>query len=388
MKKILVILLFFYLVVTLTKAESIEVITSLTPSTIHPGNEGYIQITVTNVGLTPIDKVSIQLLSIDSSLTPLTTFPSSLGGLESGKSLYAIFKFSVKSSTPPGFYVVKFLIKACSGGTCKEVVSYSIVPVETISRIEIKSLEPSSLKIGEEATLNLTLRNKGESEISDIIIIWNNPSIIPLGSSNRIIVDSLLPNEEIHLPIKVIVDPNTIPGIYPFNLMMMFTDKTGNQQVLNNTVGIKIEGDIDFIVTLESEENILPNSKGKINVRVANSGTENARFLTLHSYSKYATIDPKTIYIGTLDSDDYDTETLTLFLGNIQPGNYPLTLQLNFRDSYGNFYSKNYTLEFQVFSPLEVQKKKGTSISTILLIIFLFSTIYLIFKNFRRRKGR
>ena len=385
--KILFLPIILFTFVTIATAEtSLQVSSSVTPSILTPGNDGYIQLVITNIGTSYIDKVKIRLDSLDSPLIPITSFTTSgFGGLAAGKSISTIFKFSVPSDTPSGFYVAKFTVSACdSSNICKDTDVYAPITVKTTSALQLTSITPDSVKVGEKINLTFNLENSG-SDITNINLIWSNPAITPLGMSNRIYIPSMKANEVRQIPVETIVQPDITPGVYPFTILITYTDKTGTQQTLNTTVGITITSKFNFVVTLDSQDILYPGTTGSAVISIANAGKQEARFLTVEAPESqvFTQIIPGKVYVGNLKSDDYDSERFTFKVAPVTPGIYPFKVRLEYQDLYGNNYNETYEVNLRVSSV--AVNKKGLSTSTILLLVVIAAIIiYIIYKKVKK----
>lgn len=379
--------------VTIAALESsLQVTSTITPSTIAPGNDGYVQITITNVGTAYAERVEIKLISLDSPLIPKTQFVfyPSLGGLEVGKSITTTFKFSVPASATSGFYTAKFSLSACDGSVCKETIHYTIITVQAPSSLEITSVSPSSFKIGENATLNFTLANIGDISINNVIVSWKNPAILPLGSSDRIFIQSINARQTLQVPVQVVVKPDVTSGIYSFSITIEYTNQVGAKQTVNSTVGIAIKGEYAFIIVLDSQDIVAPGTQGSVNIKIINTGNQEAQFLVLRVLSSEPLIQitPSETYIGNLESDDYETERFTFKVSKTSsPGTYPLKLEINYKDLYGKFYVEEYSVNVEVSSVSELPKEPMFSpIITAGALIILIILAYFGYKKFVKIK--
>jgi len=350
---------------------SLQVTTTLTPSTIVPGNDGYVQLTITNVGTAYANKVVVKLISLDSPLVARTYFSSyDLGGLGIGKSVSTLFRFSVPSDTTSGFYTAQFSTEACDASVCRETTQHVIITVQAPSSLEIISVNPNSFKIGEKTTLNFTLINTGDIVINNVIISWENPAILPLGSSDRIFIQTIDAKQTLEVPVQAVVKPSATSGVYSFSIIIEYTDQTGTEQTVNSTVGITVAGEYSFLVGIEKTENMYSGEKGKIIISITNKGTGTAEFLTVKPIFGLEVI--KEIYIGDLESDDYDTASFDLDLKNIKPGKYSLNINITYKDSYNQEFSEEKVIEFNITQrPLEIPL-----IIKIVLILFILAVVY------------
>ncbi|MCX6819205.1 MAG: hypothetical protein NT129_04375, partial [Candidatus Aenigmarchaeota archaeon] len=95
--KILIISVFMILLSSLSLAtQTLQISSATTPSTVAPGNDGYITLTITNVGTTYVDTLKIKSIKIDSPIIMKSTlYQDSLGSLGPTKATSATIRFDV-----------------------------------------------------------------------------------------------------------------------------------------------------------------------------------------------------------------------------------------------------------------------------------------------------
>lgn len=348
--------IFLLSTIAMATDSSIQVGSAVTPSTIVPGNDGYIQLTITNVGTVAPDRVEVKLNSLDSPLIARTTFPlGGIGALDIGKSLSTTFRFSVPSSASSGFYNAVFTVSACqtSSGSCKDSTVSTIITIQTPSALQLSSVAPTNLKIGKSAVVNFTLNNIGQTALNNIVLSWLSDSnlILPLGSSNEIFIQSISGGEKKVISSDLIVKQGATPGVNPLTVKITYYDPAGTKQTVNSTVGLTISGDVEFVVTLESTKNLYYGKVGTATISLSNIGTVAAEYLTAKAWSDFGS---KEVYLGKLDPDESDTVELTQYLAKAKEP-YIAYLNLSYKDSYGNVYSIQKTLQLTpTTAPLEL----------------------------------
>jgi len=371
------------LIVCTANALTVSIQSNVTPSTIAPGNSGYLEYIIMNGGTTPVT-VDLVSLTADSPIT-VDTYSKKLGTVAASSSGSAIIKFTVPSSAASGFYSAKAMIKVCNS-VCEEHIKYAIIRVQTPSTIEITT-DPDSLKPGQNETITFTLKNKGEA-VNNIVLTWEDPSsnILPLGSDNRKLISSIGSNSAYPVPVRVVVSPGADQGVYPLSIQISYTDQTGTEQNISSTLGLRIIGDFNFIVSLESQSLVAPGMSGTVDIKVANAGTQEAQFLTINILESDPIIQvkPTIIYVGNVESDDYDTESIGFTAGSASPGNYPLNIEISYKDIYGNNYSDKYAIGVTVSSTefVAAQNRDYSWLFYIALIVIA----YLLYRKFRKKK--
>jgi hypothetical protein len=258
--------------------------------------------------------------------------------------------------------------------------------VQTPSTIEITAA-PDSLKPGENETITFTLKNRGET-VNNIVLTWRDTSgnILPLGSDNRKMIPAIGSNAVYLVPVNVVVSPGTKQGIYLLSIGLSYDDQTGTEQNTSSILGLKIIGDFKFIVSIESQSLVAPGMSGIVDVKVANAGTQEAQFLTINILKSdpIVKINPAVIYVGNLESDDYDTEKIGFSVADTPPGEYPLKLDISYKDLYGNEYSDQYSLDVTVSSKEFVASQKSDNSWLLYIIIVIIA--YVLYRKFRKKK--
>ncbi|MEM5811228.1 MAG: hypothetical protein QXG91_00565 [Candidatus Aenigmatarchaeota archaeon] len=275
-------------------SKSFEIISKVNPSIIFPGNEGYIEFTLLNTGTESINNIEIKSWKVDPAISIKTPIMKDLGSLEAGRSKSFLVKFSVSPTASSGFYTSSFTIDACYENLCKSYVVHVLITVQSPSTIEILSVEPNSIKIGEEATFNISIINVADSSLNNLLVSWQslNNLIVPIGSDNNVFIQKIEPYETKKLSWKIMAHSTAAPGIVPITIKITYVDQIGNQKEIVSNSGIIIEGSTDFDINIES---ITENS---VTLTLSNIGPN-------HAYSVILTIDNITKVIGNINSGDY-----------------------------------------------------------------------------------
>ncbi|MEM7821780.1 MAG: hypothetical protein QXX38_03155 [Candidatus Aenigmatarchaeota archaeon] len=337
MKKIFSILFLVFILlfsVNLVKAISepiVQATLSTYPSIILPGNEGYVQLVLKNSGTGVASRIKISQVSYDKTIIPSGTWTGDLSPLAIGDSTTYFFKFKVSDNALPGLYLITFYIDYNSDSTTKTIKQNVIVNVQSASALELLSIAPSSLKSGEKVKMKFTITNKGSNSVNNVIFSWSSLGnlILPIGSGNRVLIPSIEGNSNYEVETEVSVSPSASPGIYPLNILLQYTDRTGVNQSISLVTGIEITGETDFDVSIEE---ITTNS---LTLAVANTG----------AYTAYSVI----VKIPQQQSLRL-TGSSTNILGNLNAGDYTLaTFQISFvnftRITSSREMTRNFTSE-------------------------------------------
>lgn len=338
MKIHFIIAITIFLIVPIASAGDIEIQSTVTPSTIDPGNKGYIELTITDTGTSTFNSIKLKTLDIDSPLI-LTdiSFRKDFGSLESAKSVSDIFRFSVPENTEPGFYRVMFKISACESTVCKDYIHNSIITVQSPPTIKITSVSPDSLRAGENTYLNFTLSNVGNSIAKSISFVWTSSTnlILPIGTDNKIFIDEMDSGSVKEISSRIAVSPTITPGVYPISIQISYKDQLGNSINQTSIVGMVVGGSTDFEITLDQ-------SADTSSLYISNVGTNTATSVSVSipEQSGFSVTGSSTAFIGNLNPGDYTIASFQLVprnIGrNITGRNSVLTVKISYTDTNGN----------------------------------------------------
>lgn len=280
--------------------------TNITEAT--PGTQGYITLNLRSIGSSNIEGIQVEAISVDYwEILSLSDWEISLGDLSSSHSTSAVFNYEVSSTAAPGLYEIKFIIKTTNAGY---ITQYATIKVEDFEVLDITSVDPSSVKIGEETTLVFNITNNGGSTAGNILFIWEDPSdlILPVGTDNRITISSISAGNYTEIPVDVIASPAISPGVYPLTITMEFYDRTGTKQTSTSEVGLQIGGATDFEIVLQESIG------GGTTFAVANTGSNVASsvIVSIPRQGTFMTSGASSVSLGNLDAGDYTLATFQI----------------------------------------------------------------------------
>jgi len=414
MKNIIIILSFLiagiFLLNSVFADPLVQVSSSVNPTPVAPGTDGYVQLTFTNTGTGTSATANIQVNSIstDPNLKVVNTGIVNVGALGSSQTTTSLFKFSVSSSAPSGLYTIRFVVNVC-GTSCTEIDPTAVVTVQSPSALQVTSIQPDTLSAGETTTLNFNLFNEGNDAINNIVFTWQMPDneILPLGLSNRQYITSLSGMSSLTIPFNVSVSSSVTPGIYPLTIQLAYYDKSGVKQNVTSTIGIKIGGTTDFDVAVQQY------SAGTLSLSVANIGVNPATSVSVSipQQNNFVVSGASSSFLGTLNAGDFSVANFQISqrfsrnqsgtVPNQNGGTYPtgiisntpLTVEISYSDTSGarQIIQKEITLNLAATqSTGTVQRNQGlfglsTTVWIILTIVIIAAFILLWFFKFRKK---
>jgi len=285
-------------------AAGLQVTFTSNPTIVAPGTDGYLEVNVKSLGSAASD-VQITASSWDPTVViPQGNWDVDVGSLDSGASSSLIYEFRVPTTASPGLYQVVFEVTG-GAGTIRQT---AVIKVEDATVLDIASVSPSSITIGEATTLTFNITNNAGADLHNVLFSWSdsNNLILPVGSDNRIMIPSIAAMNHTALPIVVMASSGISPGIYPLTITMTYYDQTGSEQTVISTVGMQISGTTTFDLVVQQS------TSGSTTFSVVNTGANVASsvIVSIPQQPNYQASGVSSASLGNLNAGDY---TLTTF---------------------------------------------------------------------------
>jgi hypothetical protein len=387
----------------------VQVSSSVSPTPVAPGTDGYVQLTFSNTGSSSASNIQITGISAEPNIQVSWSGVSSLGALGNGQSKISLIKFSVSNSAPSGLYTITFATSICTT-SCTETDQTAVVTVQAPSSLEVASVSPSTLAAGQTATLNFNLVNEGADDISNVILTWQTPNneILPLGLSNRQFISSIGAGTTLTIPINITVDSTVAPGTYPLTVVLSYADKSGVTRNVSSSIGIKIGGSTDFDVAVQQY------ASGTLSLSIANIGVNPATSVSviIPQQSSFTATGATSVFLGNLNSGDFSIANFQITSkiarnftsqrptngGNGVP-NIPngtsnaLTVQIDYSDTSGVRQSVQKQVTLDISSSLTTattSTSRGFSLMNYILLIaiavIVIAVVLVWYFKFRKKK--
>jgi hypothetical protein len=284
-------------------ASGLQVTFSTNPKIVSPGTNGYIQVNLRSTGVA-INSIYITATSWDPTvIVPQGNWDVDVGSLDSGETVSVIYEFKIPNDASPGLYQVLFEIKG--SGSIRQT---AVIQVEDATVVDITSVEPTEISIGQATTLLFNISNTGGVPLQNLLLIWDDPNslILPVGADNRISIPFIGADNYTKVPVVVIASSGISPGVYPLTILIQYYDQTGEKQTVNSTVGLMISGKTTFDIILQTT------TSSTTTFAVVNTGANTASsvVVSIPTQPGYTTSGSSQTSVGNLDAGDY---TLTSF---------------------------------------------------------------------------
>ena len=272
-----------------------------------------------------------------------------------------------------------------SGDTKTELKTIAVTVKKEKADVVFTQIAP--LTTSKDNTLELKIKNTGRT-LSDFRIILNDDKI-KAKESNEIKLGDLKQGDERN--IKVIVATDANPGVRDTKLVLKWWENDIEKEE-ETTIPLVISSDADVAIFLEAKPApIVVNGDHTLSVLVSNIGSykinnvevalENGEVLEILNAQKAQ-------YIGGLESDDFSTVQYKVRVKEQQPGFYPVTVVVKYKDQSGVLVEKNISSTLNIRPASDADKKtEGSPVPLVIGIVIIAGVAYWWYKK-RKTKVR
>jgi len=387
MKRMLFVFIAFLFIVVLAEATSISlnVAWQLSSNSTKPGGYTTIYLTVTNTGT---DVQGIEIIPTPGpSLSIISGNKIELGDLPAtlSQQVAVTVKADENSNSTTSYVYIETTYYYSNSQYKKDF--YIPITIKGDPKIQIENVNfNGSLEPGNNIILTFDLVNEGQGGAKDITVsLSQNSNFISSGSSGEFFIRSLDKYENQKLTVPLTVSPEASIGTTTIPIELSYYDSTRSGNFVDTQqIGASIVGNYNFIVTLDSQDVIAAGTTGSATVKIANGGNQQAFHLVVNVIKpNNFDITPTTIYVGNLNSDDYDSETLSLVAGQVNTGLYPISLNITYDDSFGRTYSQTYPVNIEISSrsAYSLAHPVQTPLSLIVIVIVVIIVLFFIYRK-------
>ena len=288
----------------------------------------------------------------------------------------------------------------------KEFGSAGIITFEESFAIDVRtsdavihifniSSDPGIVEPGKETTLKIGIKNIADSFIKDVKVTMdlNLLDISTIGSTNQQIIQKLDGGKKKVLEYQIIPDADIDVAVHEIPLEIEFKDNVNNLYEVNHTFGLRVSSPVQYLIYVDDSEISTLNKFGEVSIKISNPGVNDIKFLTaeLKSSPSYEILSTPTIYVGKVESDDYETVGYDIYANEFDEDNIIiLRLLMKFTDSFNEEFVVEEEVPLRLFSSDEAQKygivAKPSYTGLVVLVLLIVAGVW--FYLYRRKKKK
>ncbi len=313
------------------------------------------------------------------------------GKIIAGDEVQVKTRIAVNDTALEGDNELRFLLKI-NGFSIVKKISVDIgedSPALLITRV---STEPNYIAPGSEAKIIIELKNGGYKYLRDIDVnlsFSSNIPLLPIGSSSVKRINEIAPQETTKIGFDVKATESATSQTYGVPINLKFFDSAGTQHEKTEITGIKIGGTPKLVFHIENTVVLKSKQTNTIQLSVVNKDMIDAKFVNLEFVTTdgYKIVSPTSVYLGNIDSDDYQTTDVEIYCE--KSGITKLTVNLEYSSPDGIGFVETKTVPLKVYTKKEIstlglEQRNNNWIGGLVVILAIGS--YFGYRKYKKKK--
>ena len=387
------------------KAPDLRVTISMQePDPVEPGKEVEASFKIENNGTTAYNVVFEIAPEYPFSLVPGESASKSVGTIgtsqDGRQSVIVRYRLKVAQDAVDGNHKIKVRYKSegFDSWTMLESLRIKVQSHDAIISVDKFIAEPPVVEPGSKTKLTILLKNYATSFLKDVKIAFDlgksgdeATPVSPLGSTNEKVLSYMEPQSSKSIEFEFLVDPDAASKSYKIPLSIRYSDALNKNYNRSSIVTLIVGGEPDVSIYIDSSTVYKAKLAGEITLKIVNKGLPDMKFVNvkLSNSSKYRIISPSEVYIGNIDSDDYETADFRLYVERTSDKKVMLPLTVEYKDANNKNYRNLVNLELPLYSSSEAKRlglAKGNGKLTWIVLIVLAVAGFFGYRYWKRRK--
>ncbi|MBN2423185.1 COG1361 S-layer family protein [Candidatus Woesearchaeota archaeon] len=386
------------------------------PDPVGPGKYVEVRFKIYNDGVGTAENVVLELLpkypfSLDKNEDPLRDLGNIPGYGKSKNVMVVKYKIRVDRNAIEGENILHLRYKIGDVWITEEF----IINVQTIdATVSIESVEtiPEKIEPGKPFEIRFKLKNMADSVMEDVSLkfdlglstvdipsttsslsLYDLVPFAPLNSATEKKVRMISPGKEAVFTYDVIAYSSAEPRVYKIPIQIKYYDELDTEYIKNDIVGLIVGTKPDLTVDIDETSLDAATSMGDVIIKFINKGFTDIKFLdvTLGQGEDFEILSSDEVYIGNIDSDDYETAEFKIFVKQDketkgQERTIILPLSIEYKDANTEEYTKQISLELKLYDPKKLGRGNGNGTMTFVLAIVVILIIFFVYRRIRKKK--
>ncbi|HLD89244.1 MAG TPA: hypothetical protein VI894_03485 [Candidatus Nanoarchaeia archaeon] len=367
----------------------------------EPGSSVDVRIKVENIGNKATDNVFLEIipdypLTVSELEKNKTT--GSLGGFQTGAdAVIKKFRLSVADDAREGTAQirVKYKVAPNSAEITTSPFNISIKSADAIVALNSIKLEPEVVSPSQASSISLEIENIAKIPAKDVRVTLDLSStslpFAPIGSSNEQSTEILSSGEKQTLQFRIMAQPSANPDLYKLPIVIKYHDGSGKNYTRNYVAGILVNTNPGVALESKASNIYKAGDLGTVTLKIINTESTTIKFLTvsLAETSDYEVLSNNKVYVGKIDSDDYENVDYKIKLKRVSDSRIELPVAVDFQDSVNNKYVQKFSVPLKIVSKEKLGIKNGnnTAIKSIIaIIIVILVALIIYYRKIKRKK--
>lgn len=252
---------------------------------------------------------------------------------------------------------------------------------------------PDTIAPGQNADVAISLKNNADVDIEDVSVSldFTNVPFAPYESGSDYNTNEILEGKTKDASFKIIALNDAKSGIYKIPVNIVYTEDS-QQKTKTSLISMTINSK-PILETSVEDGLFLKGQNNKVSLKVVNKGLADVKFMEINvdSSTYYNLLSQNKVYIGDVDSNDFQTADFQILFNNNAPSVINLPVSITYKDITYKEYNEDFDIQLKVYSQEQAQNlglvsKSNTSVYIIVVVVIVI--IFFIYRWFRRRRKR
>ena len=319
---------------------------------------------------------------------------------DTDRSVFVKYKLKVDQNAVDGNQEIKIRYKSSDSESWATIdnITIKVQSKEAILSVEKFAAVPEAVAPGSKTRLAVSLKNHANSLLKDIKVTLDlgksgdeETPFAPVGSTNEKVIPFIDAQALSALEFNLIADPDAKSKVYKVPLKLQYSDVLNKNYSKTLIVALVVGVEPDISVYVDTTSVYTAGSTGDISVKIVNKGLSDLKFLNvkLDKSEKYKVLSPYEVYIGNIDSDDYETADFKLSIEKTKDKKLLLPIVIEYKDANNQEYTKNMNIELTLYTKSEAKKLglvEGNGTSWVLVAVILLAAGFFAYRYWKKRR--
>lgn len=379
-------------------------LTSQDPDPVEPGKIVELSFKLENQGTLANDVVFEIFPEYPFSLLPGEVAVRNIGTLgtsqNTDRAVFVKYKLKVDQGAVDGNHEVKvrYKIGAFDSWNTIEDLTVKVQSHDAILSVDKIVATPDVIAPGSKTKLGISLKNYATSMLKDVKVTLEvgesgdeDTPFSPLGSTNEKVISVIDAQSTMLLEFSLLADPDAKSKTYKVPLKIQYSDVINKNYSKTNTIALVVGVEPDVSVYLDTTTIYTSGKTGELSVKIVNKGLSDIKFLNvkLEKGKGYSALSPYEVYIGNIDSDDYETADFKINVEKTKEKKVVLPLSIEYKDANNQDYAKRVNLELPLYTSSEAKKLglvESSNKSWIFIVAILAIAGFFAYRRWKKRK--
>ncbi len=316
------------------------------------------------------------------------------------------FKVLVSPEAAEGENDVEFRYRLDGGAWIKAYdFTIDVSEADAVLAINEITMNPEKISPGSEAKVKFKLENLAGSVLKDIklnlelrtatatttgLSVTEQP-FTPVGSGNEKTIRSIRPLESKEIEFDLFVDADAESKMYKIPYILTYSDETGTSFSREGIVGLMVDAEPDISITLDETTILKAGTRGTVDIKFVNKGFSDVKLVNLRlvETQDYDILSNSEVYIGNVDSDDFESAEYELLMSNSVGGEVKLPLKLEYKSANGKSYGKEISIVLNLPTAEELKRRNSNGSNSgvgIIIVIVIVAAGILVWRWRKKKK--